>query len=128
MQARPDSVCTSLEWQVNLRGTATSCAGPTQCIIRCRLQEARGLKFEDPEKRAAFEKWDLDELGREIAETQASCERLASPVVCSHNDLLSGNIMIPHSAGRVRQEGRSACLPGCMPGRAALPMAGLWRL
>ena len=68
----------------------------------CRLKEARGLEFEDPEKRAAFEKWDLDDLGREIAVTQAACERLRSPVVCSHNDLLSGNIMIPHHADRVR--------------------------
>jgi len=68
----------------------------------CRLKEARGLNFDDPKKRAAFEKWDLDDLAREIAVTQAACERLQSPVVCSHNDLLSGNIMIPHHADRVR--------------------------
>lgn len=72
----------------------------------CRLKEARGLNFDDPKKRAAFEKWDLDDLAREIAVTQAACERLQSPVVCSHNDLLSGNIMIPHHADRVRASAR----------------------
>jgi len=32
----------------------------------------------------------------EILELQQICEKLESPVVFSHNDLLSGNVMIPH--------------------------------
>ena len=59
-----------------------------------RLVEVRELKFPDPEKQAVFAEWDLDELSREIVEVQRACEASDSPVVCSHNDLLSGNIMV----------------------------------
>lgn len=59
-----------------------------------RLGEVRELEFPDPEKQAVFAEWDLDELSRELAEVQRACETSDSPVVCSHNDLLSGNIMV----------------------------------
>ena len=60
----------------------------------CRWHEAHGLKFDDMAKREGFEKFDFAELEREIDETDAACQRLAPPVVYSHNDLLSGNVMI----------------------------------
>lgn len=60
-----------------------------------RLAEVRELQFEDPMKQAEFERWDLGALAAELRETQAACEAAASPCVCSHNDLLSGNIMVP---------------------------------
>lgn len=37
---------------------------------------------------------DLDALDRELKETRALCEAVASPKIFSHNDLLSGNILI----------------------------------
>ena len=55
----------------------------------------RELQFPEPEKQADFAEWDLDQLSRELTEVQHACEASSSPVVCSHNDLLSGNIMVP---------------------------------
>ena len=63
-------------------------------FMRCRLAEVRELHFDDPRKQAEFERWDLSALAEELRETRAACEAAASPVVCSHNDLLSGNIMV----------------------------------
>lgn len=57
----------------------------------------RDLDFsDDPKKQEAFEKIDFDRLHRECCETEAACLRLESPVVFNHNDLLSGNCLVPH--------------------------------
>lgn len=55
---------------------------------------ARELHFEDSQKQAAIRALDLDAMQHEIEQMEATCMRLESPVVWSHNDLLSGNIMV----------------------------------
>ena len=55
---------------------------------------ARELHFEDTQKQAAIDALDLDAMQDEIEQMEATCTRLESPVVWSHNDLLSGNVMV----------------------------------
>lgn len=55
---------------------------------------ARELHFEDSRKQAAINALDLDAMQHEIEQMEATCMRLESPVVWSHNDLLSGNVMV----------------------------------
>ena len=55
---------------------------------------ARELHFEDSQKQAAMDALDLDAMQHEIKQMEATCRRLESPVVWSHNDLLSGNVMV----------------------------------
>ena len=84
--------------------------------VFCRLAEVRDLEFEDPQKQAEFERWDLGALAAEIREISAACEAAASPCVCSHNDLLSGNIMVPREVGtRGCPIPRAPCLPTSSP-------------
>ncbi|CAJ2642101.1 unnamed protein product [Trifolium pratense] len=54
------------------------------------------LKFDDGEKQKTYETVSFKELHEEIHDLQVLCDRLKSPVLFSHNDLLSGNIMINH--------------------------------
>lgn len=60
-----------------------------------RLDEAETLKYQDAGKQKAKEAKDFSAMRSEVLEMQQICEQLQSPVVFAHNDLLSGNIMIP---------------------------------
>ena len=54
------------------------------------------MTYPDADKQRAKEAKDFKAMRSEILELQQICEKLESPVVFSHNDLLSGNVMIPH--------------------------------
>ena len=54
----------------------------------------RELQYEDSQKQAAMNALDLGAMQHEIEQMEAICMRLESPVVWSHNDLLSGNVMV----------------------------------
>ena len=59
------------------------------------LSIARKLDFSsNPEKLAAFQHFDFDELTAEVELVETAAAGLESPIVFAHNDLLSGNIMI----------------------------------
>ncbi|KAG7668878.1 hypothetical protein Ndes2526B_g00589 [Nannochloris sp. 'desiccata'] len=60
------------------------------------LDIAEKLDFsDDPKKLSAFQKFDFIELKKEVEAVEAAAAPLKSPIVFAHNDLLSGNIMIP---------------------------------
>jgi ethanolamine kinase len=60
------------------------------------LEIAQKLDFsDDPKKLAAFQKFNFEELKKEVEAVEAAAVPLHSPIVFAHNDLLSGNIMIP---------------------------------
>mmetsp|Transcript_7572 Transcript_7572/g.18796 ORF Transcript_7572/g.18796 Transcript_7572/m.18796 type:complete len:369 (-) Transcript_7572:136-1242(-) len=64
------------------------------------LAMAKDLDFShDPAKAELFAKVDLPALGREVGELRALCAVVASPEVMSHNDLLSGNILVLQKDG-----------------------------
>lgn len=63
--------------------------------VRRRLRDARQLRMPSKKQQRQFEAVDLEALEREVLEVQAVCDAAGSPLVCSHNDLLSGNIMVP---------------------------------
>lgn len=58
------------------------------------------MTYSDADKQKAKEAKDFTAMRSEILELQQICEKLESPVVFSHNDLLSGNVMIPHEVRR----------------------------
>lgn len=62
--------------------------------IRAWLHTARGLSFPDASKQARFQQLDMDAMGAELDQLQQLTDAVASPVVFSHNDLLSGNILV----------------------------------
>ena len=51
--------------------------------------------YPDADKQKAKEAKDFKAMRAEVLEMQQICETLQSPVVFNHNDLLSGNVMIP---------------------------------
>ena len=53
------------------------------------------MTYPDADHQKAKEATDFKAMRSEILEMQQVCEKLDSPVVFSHNDLLSGNVMIP---------------------------------
>jgi ethanolamine kinase len=61
--------------------------------IRSWLGIAAQLTFTEPAKQAQFSAVDFNRMSAEIEEVAALCAATASPVVFSHNDLLSGNIL-----------------------------------
>lgn len=63
------------------------------------LTMAQGLTFEQPAKQEAFSRVDCAALQREVDEVQQVCSALHSPLVFSHNDLLSGNILVIQPKG-----------------------------
>ena len=69
---------------------------------------ARELHFENSQKQAALNALDLDAMQHEIEQLEATCIRLESPVVWSHNDLLSGNVMVTEQVRRVARGGVAA--------------------
>ncbi|PNW82726.1 hypothetical protein CHLRE_06g291600v5 [Chlamydomonas reinhardtii] len=59
------------------------------------LDMAEQLSFaHDPAKQAAFDKVDFAAMRAELAQLKELCDRVASPRVFCHNDLLSGNILV----------------------------------
>lgn len=68
--------------------------------IRRWLRMARRLRFDpaDP-KAAAYASLDFAAMAAEVDAVEAACAAAASPVVFSHNDLLSGNILILQRPG-----------------------------
>ena len=63
-----------------------------------RIAMGRDLDFSgDPKKQKKFQELDFDKMHRECCETEAACLRLDSPVVLSHNDMLAGNVLVPHN-------------------------------
>ncbi|GAQ88641.1 Ethanolamine kinase [Klebsormidium nitens] len=62
---------------------------------------AATLSFDDPKKQATFEAAGVAELKGQIEELKRVCDELDSPVVFSHNDLLSGNFMCDNKTGEL---------------------------
>ena len=85
------------------------------CLHCCRLGMARGLHFDDSQKQAAKDALDLNAMQHEIEQMEATCMRLESPVVWSHNDLLSGNVMVTEQVRGWPGVG------GCKPATAVEP-------
>lgn len=56
--------------------------------------QAKELSFPTPEKEQQYKAIDFVMMESELSELRHLCERAQSPVVFSHNDLLSGNILI----------------------------------
>ena len=59
---------------------------------------ARSISYEDGAKQQAHDSVDFDLMAEELRTTEACSQRLGSPVVWSHNDLLSGNILVSKKA------------------------------
>lgn len=55
---------------------------------------AAKIKYEDERKQKAHDAVDLAAMQRELALTEDRASRLGSPIVWSHNDLLSGNVLV----------------------------------
>ena len=89
-QHGPDGACMLRSVLLRLMTSAERC--PTYAV---RLDEAEALKYQDAGKQKAKEAKDFSAMRSEVLEMQKMCEQLQSPVVFAHNDLLSGNIMIP---------------------------------
>lgn len=53
------------------------------------------MTYPEASKQKAKEAKDFTAMRAEIVEMHQICEELESPVVFSHNDLLSGNVMVP---------------------------------
>jgi ethanolamine kinase len=64
--------------------------------VLCRLDMARSIQYDDAAKQAAQEGIDFDGMAAELRLTEDCCSRLDAPVVWSHNDLLSGNVLVSH--------------------------------
>lgn len=63
-----------------------------------RLQQARKLDFSDDGKKAqAHRNIDFDAYESEVARIEAAAEKLQPEPCFAHNDLLSGNILVPES-------------------------------
>ena len=59
---------------------------------------ARDIKYDDVNKQKAHDAVDLDAMQRELDLTSSAAQKLQSPIVWSHNDLLSGNVLVSHQA------------------------------
>lgn len=57
----------------------------------------RDLDFsDDARKQEAYEQVDFDRMEHECRQTEAACLRMDSPVVFNHDDMLAGNVLVPH--------------------------------
>ncbi|KAJ3704897.1 hypothetical protein LUZ61_008602 [Rhynchospora tenuis] len=65
------------------------------------LKEAENLKFVDDEKQSIYEKISFIEIHKQVNELKGLTSLLNSPTVFAHNDLLSGNIMLNDSQGKL---------------------------
>lgn len=64
------------------------------------LELASKLSFDDLAKKELFEKIDFEQIRRDIDELKEESDKLNSPVVFCHNDLLSGNFMYDEKKGK----------------------------
>ena len=96
----------------------------------CRLEALRKIRYSDARKQAQHAAFPLDEWAAEMRLTEAVCARLGSPVVWSHMDLLSGNVLVARKVcecrpGRGRLHAPRGRLTACrMPGPKAAAVAG----
>jgi ethanolamine kinase len=58
------------------------------------LERAKGINFEDEGKAAVHKSLNFVAMAQEMIKLQERCDKVQSPVVFCHNDLLSGNIMV----------------------------------
>lgn len=58
------------------------------------FEKASNLTFDDNQKQKKYEAVSFKEIQTEISELKAVTDRIKAPVVFSHNDLLSGNLML----------------------------------
>ncbi|RZC69859.1 hypothetical protein C5167_033009 [Papaver somniferum] len=58
------------------------------------LERASGLKFDEHEKQRRYETISFEEVRHAVNELKHLTDLLNAPVVYSHNDLLSGNLML----------------------------------
>lgn len=65
------------------------------------FEKASVLEFGDSEKQKTYKTVSFKEVHDEIYELQVLSDRFKSPVIFSHNDLLSGNIMINHEEDKL---------------------------
>ncbi|MED6179868.1 hypothetical protein PIB30_004923 [Stylosanthes scabra] len=65
------------------------------------FEQASVLGFDDIKKQKTYETISFAEVHDEIVELKELTERLNSPVVYAHNDLLSGNVMINNEQDKV---------------------------
>ena len=68
----------------------------------CRLAAAEKLDFKGSDKQAAFEALNFWGMAREVEATEKACLRLDPSVVFTHNDLLSGNILVAGEVSSLR--------------------------
>ncbi|KNA20458.1 hypothetical protein SOVF_052210 [Spinacia oleracea] len=65
------------------------------------FEKASKLKFDDKQKQEKYQTISFEELQSEVSELKALTDRLGAPVVFSHNDLLSGNLMLNEEEGKL---------------------------
>lgn len=80
---------------------AVDIAGPREPqsfrSIRKWIAMGRDLDFsDDARKQEAYEQVDFDRMEHECRQTEAACLRMDSPVVFNHDDMLAGNVLVPH--------------------------------
>ncbi|XP_023536612.1 probable ethanolamine kinase isoform X1 [Cucurbita pepo subsp. pepo] len=69
-------------------------------ILKC-YGKASALQFDDTEKQCIFDSISFTEIHNEILEIKELTSLLNAPVVFSHNDLLSGNLMLNEEEERL---------------------------
>ncbi|KAL1289521.1 hypothetical protein AAHE18_20G065100 [Arachis hypogaea] len=69
--------------------------------IRKFFEQASVLEFDDIKKQKIYETISFAKVHDEIVELKEVTDRLNSPVVYAHNDLLSGNVMINNEQDKV---------------------------
>ncbi|XP_022930173.1 probable ethanolamine kinase isoform X1 [Cucurbita moschata] len=69
-------------------------------ILKC-YGKASALQFDDTEKQCIFDSISFTEIHNEILEIKEVTSLLDAPVVFSHNDLLSGNLMLNEEEERL---------------------------
>ncbi|KAF3339332.1 putative ethanolamine kinase [Carex littledalei] len=65
------------------------------------LKKSEKLEFDDDEKQSKYEEISFTEIHKQVNELKDLTDQLNSPTVFSHNDLLSGNIMLNDSQGKL---------------------------
>lgn len=89
---------------VQLEGATAEPSEEDFPLMRKWLDMAREIKYDDEAKQKAHDAVDLDAMERELNLTQEAAEKLQVPIVWSHNDLLSGNVLVTHQDLTVRGE------------------------
>ncbi|KAG0553684.1 hypothetical protein M758_12G030800 [Ceratodon purpureus] len=66
------------------------------------IDRASGVSFEDSKKQKAYETISFDNIRAGVDEIKAISDRLKSPIVFAHNDLLCGNFMYNEDEGKMQ--------------------------